>query len=1371
MKLLIVVKYATFAGELFSCMFIFYLPYMPSISVQTTGLFFKEPTSGVARSWIGVYRSGDLSQPSTVTIKLYGSGVSPATIGDDAVVRSVSGDMVIYFEAGRDNIIVPIDVNADLLNESDETFILELANPQNATIETPKSTITIIDSASTKLPIVSFLAQTPVVPEGDIGPRPIKFTLLRTGDLSGETKVTFRLSGSGEHPVSFSDDVNENPNWTHTVIFGSGSSTIDYTIDVNGDTGIEFDEDIKIAVVDVVGGTVGNSSATITIQNDDRATEFPNLTISADSAVQSEGNLGFKPFTFTVSRTGDLSVGSEVSWRVEGSGLDAAEVGVDIRMETSNGKLVFLPGESKKTITIEVQGDLQVEKNETYKVTLFDSINAQIPVQSAFAVIKDEESGEETSYSIKAKYNSVVEGNTGEIPYTFIITRSGDISKSGSVNYKVVESGSYPAKVGFDLSHIAAKEYFVSFGAGSSSTEITINLSADQLAEFDESFTVVLLNPKGGGLGMSSAEGIIRDDDKPLSTIAIAPLSAQKFEGNPDKGSFTSFTFVVTRTGDLTTTASAKWMLDNLNSGQASNINALDILGGTTAANGIVNFYPGQSTATIVVNVLADAEKESNENINIRLHEAIGTSIANPVATGVVMNDDGIPYINVSSMQSQIIEGASGLTNFQIKITRTGDLSSASSVDWSFDGTGSNPASLDQDFSWSKNAKTGTAKFVAGVSEVVIDIGIVGDTIFEGNETFTFSVNNPQNAFLLNSAVNALIIDDDPKPSELKIVPLNSVKYEGSTFANATELTFKVLRSGNLTGSSSVKWKLVENIKGETGKASLDDFNSAINDGLAGSIDFAQDQTSALITLKVNADQKFESDELFSLVLLDPINATIEVASAQGLIANDDYAGDVNIVGPQRVGETLRVVSSINFGNNLTAVGYQWKADGVEIPGAKSDSLEVSSNLFGKKLTADIFFNGSAGILTLTTSATNQIGAFNHPVTGSVRLSGELLVNQSLSLDHSLNDIDGIGALTYSWSLDGVLVPNANAKTLLLTEAMVGKIITATVSYVDGLGNSEQFVSEPTNPVAFLSNGTNFDDVLVGTSKSDVVLGNGGNDSLFGSSGDDRLNGGDGNDALIGGPGNDILIGGNGADVAEFSGKIGDYTINLQRGQITDKRSIDGVDQFGQIETLKFSDLSINLQTIDSFSRLDKKVAQTVVELYIAFFRRVPDSAGLKYWFDQAKNGTSLEKIANSFYFAGQQFADLTGYRSDMSDADFINKIYNNVLGRVEGADAEGLAYWQTSLQSGQATRGSLVISILNAAHSFKGDANFGYVADLLDNRFAVSQKIAVSWGIDYSDPQVVISKTMEILSAVTATDTSHALELVGVSANDFVYI
>lgn len=274
-----------------------------------------------------------------------------------------------------------------------------------------------------------------------------------------------------------------------------------------------------------------------------------------------------------------------------------------------------------------------------------------------------------------------------------------------------------------------------------------------------------------------------------------------------------------------------------------------------------------------------------------------------------------------------------------------------------------------------------------------------------------------------------------------------------------------------------------------------------------------------------------------------------------------------------------------------------------------------------------------------------------------------------------------------------------------------------------------------------------------------------GADTITGGSGSDYLRGYDGNDAISGGAGYDTLEGGSGNDTAMFSSNLANYTLTKAASSytVTANAGTDGTDTLVNVERLQFTDMTVSLTVQANAATLAGAQLQRLEELYVAFFNRVPDADGLSYWIDQFKGGLSINQIAESFYSAGVQYASLTGFSSTMSNEDFVNVVYRNVLGRTSGADAGGLAYWSAALANGTESRGSLVSTILDSAHSFKGDGTWGWVADLLDNKILVADKFAVDWGLNYNTPDASIANGMAIAAAVTPTSTAAAITLIGI--------
>ena len=273
-----------------------------------------------------------------------------------------------------------------------------------------------------------------------------------------------------------------------------------------------------------------------------------------------------------------------------------------------------------------------------------------------------------------------------------------------------------------------------------------------------------------------------------------------------------------------------------------------------------------------------------------------------------------------------------------------------------------------------------------------------------------------------------------------------------------------------------------------------------------------------------------------------------------------------------------------------------------------------------------------------------------------------------------------------------------------------------------------------------------------------------GNDTVTGAGGNELLKAHAGNDTLIGGAGSDTLDGGSGTDTAVFSGNLSSYSLTKTAGGYTVASSTEGSDSLVNVEKIQFADKTVSLTVKAAAAGIASSDLKQLQELYVAFFNRTPDADGLEYWIQQFKAGQSIKQIADTFYNAGVQYSSLTGFSSSMSNADFVHVVYKNVLGRADGADADGLAYWTNALKTGQDTKGSLVQSILVTAHTFKGDAKWGWVADLLDNKAAVANKFAVEFGLTFNTGETSISEGMKIAAAVTATDIQQAVGLIGVT-------
>jgi ELWxxDGT repeat protein len=135
----------------------------------------------------------------------------------------------------------------------------------------------------------------------------------------------------------------------------------------------------------------------------------PTLAITADATAKEEGDAGLTPFTFTVSRTGDLSGSSSANWSLTGLGAQGATAQDFAGQRLPRGSVSFAAGESSKTITIQVRGDRGIEANERFRVSLSHPANATLGTASAEATIRNDDV---RSAVVTPSLNTLAEGQT-----------------------------------------------------------------------------------------------------------------------------------------------------------------------------------------------------------------------------------------------------------------------------------------------------------------------------------------------------------------------------------------------------------------------------------------------------------------------------------------------------------------------------------------------------------------------------------------------------------------------------------------------------------------------------------------------------------------------------------------------------------------------------------------------------------------------------------------------------------------------------------------------------------------------------------------------------------------------------------------------
>ncbi|MBE9032735.1 DUF4347 domain-containing protein [filamentous cyanobacterium LEGE 11480] len=239
-----------------------------------------------------------------------------------------------------------------------------------------------------------------------------------------------------------------------------------------------------------------------------------------------------------------------------------------------------------------------------------------------------------------------------------------------------------------------------------------------------------------------------------------------------------------------------------------------------------------------------------------------------------------------------------------------------------------------------------------------------------------------------------------------------------------------------------------------------------------------QDQVDKAITVTASYTDAQGTDESLT-------------SSASSTIANinDPTTGDVTISGTATQGEILTASNTLADADGLGTVSYQWKADGVDIPGATNETFTLGQDQVDKTITVTASYIDAQGTNeSLTSSATASVFNVNDPTTGDVKISGTATQGEILTASNTLADADGLGTVSYQWKADGVDIPGATSETFTLGQDQVGKTITVTASYTDAQGTDESLTSSATTSVFNVNDPTTGDVTITGTATQGEIL-------------------------------------------------------------------------------------------------------------------------------------------------------------------------------------------------------------------------------------------------------------------------------------------
>jgi hypothetical protein len=316
--------------------------------------------------------------PCAFTVSLSapsGQAVSVAFATADGTAAAgfdyVAGAGTVSLPAGTTSVPVPVTINGDLQDETDEIYTVNLSSPVNATIADSQGVGTIVDDDPPPALSVSDCAAT----EGDAAQTSCVFTVSLSAASGLVVGVSFATADGtavgGQDYLAASG----------TLSFPPGVTTQPVTVAVIGDLLDEPTEDFTVDLSAPTGATIADGQGTGTITDND-----PPPSVSVGDCAVVEGDAGLTPCGFTVALSGPSSFTVTVSYATADGGATAP-----IDYTPAAGTLTFAPGTSSQPVGVSVVGDVAIETDESFLLNLSAPVNATIGDGQGTGTIGDDD--------------------------------------------------------------------------------------------------------------------------------------------------------------------------------------------------------------------------------------------------------------------------------------------------------------------------------------------------------------------------------------------------------------------------------------------------------------------------------------------------------------------------------------------------------------------------------------------------------------------------------------------------------------------------------------------------------------------------------------------------------------------------------------------------------------------------------------------------------------------------------------------------------------------------------------------------------------------------------------------------------------------
>jgi hypothetical protein len=307
-------------------------------------------------------------------------------------------------------------------------------------------------------------------------------------------------------------------------------------------------------------------------------------------------------------------------------------------------------------------------------------------------------------------------------------------TQASSVSWSI-SGGSATSGVDYDTD---VAQGTLNFASGEATKTITFSTHQDFDIEGVETIGLKLSAASSNALITQprTSQVVIADDDGPTQ-IQLTPASQSV---NEAVGNVSLF---AVRSGDTTGDSSVDYATSDGTATAGSDY---------TAKAGHFDYHIGDYSQPITVNVTDDSAVENPESFNVALSNVTGATAGNTAATVSIVDNDSPPVFVLDASSYEVNENGS----VDALVQRLGNASAPTAVNpndvfnvtWATaDGTATNPADYvpgaDQQLEFDS---TDDGETITISAQAATQIGLVDDTLAEGDENFTLALQSAENS-------------------------------------------------------------------------------------------------------------------------------------------------------------------------------------------------------------------------------------------------------------------------------------------------------------------------------------------------------------------------------------------------------------------------------------------------------------------------------------------------------------------------------------------------------------------------------------------------------------------------------------------------